>query len=71
MEKKIRTNNIKRIDLDAEKPFYFNCGGGIFRNGMTNLEIDGKIIRMAYWNNETKEREKIWGDFDMGTMVPI
>ena len=71
VEKKIKTNNIRRIHLGADDPFYFNCGGGIFSDGMTNLEIEGKIIRMAYWDNKTKERENIWGDFDMATKVPI
>lgn len=70
-ERKIDKLNIPRMLLDHENSLYFNSGAAIFLDGFTNIEIDGKIIRLFYWNNDSKTREQIWGDLDMSTEVPI
>ncbi len=34
--------------------FYYNSGAGLFRDAITNIEIDGDKIRMVYWFNKGK-----------------
>jgi predicted phosphodiesterase len=48
---------------------YFNSGGCIYYDGLTNLEIEGPIIRMAYWDNESNMREQIWDDKNMNDIL--
>ncbi len=37
--------------------FYFNTGGCLFKDAITNIEIDGDIIRLVYWTNADNRRE--------------
>ena len=57
------------VRLDPDSPYYFNSGGGIYRDGITNIEIDGNIIRLVYWRNKDEQREQIWGDEDMNKIL--
>ena len=46
-------------------PCYFNTGCGHFRNGITNIEIEGDKIRLIkWWRAESlpleKRREELW-----------
>jgi hypothetical protein len=42
-------------------PFYFNTGCGHFRDGITNIEIEGDKIRLIkWWRNKEHRREKLW-----------
>jgi len=35
-------------------PCYFNCGCGLFKDGMTTLEIENDIIRLVKWHRKPK-----------------
>jgi predicted phosphodiesterase len=52
----------KYTDLDPENSYYFNTGGGIYYDGITNIEIEGNIIRLVHWRNKDNQREQVWGD---------
>ena len=46
-------------------PCYFNTGCGHFRDGITNIEIEGDKIRLIKWHKDNslpleKRREKFW-----------
>jgi UDP-2,3-diacylglucosamine pyrophosphatase LpxH len=46
-------------------PCYFNTGCGHFRNGITNIEIEGDKIRLIKWQGDNslpleKRREELW-----------
>lgn len=55
---KIAGEKQKGREIDpAEKnrtplPCYFNCGCGLFKDGMTTLEIENDIIRLAKWHRK-------------------
>lgn len=40
--------------------YYFNAGGCLFRDGITNIEIDENTIRLVYWFNKDNQREILW-----------
>jgi predicted phosphodiesterase len=66
---------IKYTDLDPENSYYFNPGGGIYFEGITDIEIDGNIIRLVHWWNEHNQRwnkdhrEQVWGDEDIDKIL--
>ncbi|GAH53428.1 unnamed protein product, partial [marine sediment metagenome] len=46
-------------------PCYFNTGCGLYRKGLTNIEIEGDKIRLIKWHKANslpleKRREKLW-----------
>ena len=52
-----------------EAPNYFNSGGCIYYDGMTNIEIQGSKIRLVYWENKDNTRELIWDEMDMNKIL--
>ena len=40
--------------------YYFNSGGCLYLDGITNIEIEGIMIRLVYWNNFNDTREVLW-----------
>jgi len=40
--------------------YYFNSGSGIFKDAITNIEIEGDIIRLVYWFNGDNKCEVLW-----------
>jgi len=50
-------------------PYYFNSGGGLFGDGITNLEIEGSMLRLVYWPLKTREREQVWNDFELTSVI--
>lgn len=40
--------------------YYYNAGGCLFRDGITNIEIDEEMIRLVYWCNKDNKREMLW-----------
>lgn len=63
-KEKIRGRDINPIETDGEAlPFYFNSGSGLYREGITNIEIENGRIRLIKWHNDAslKERRiKLW-----------
>jgi len=53
----------------ALSPYYFNSGGGLYGDGITNLEIEGTKLRLVYWPRKTQEREQIWNDFELASII--
>lgn len=48
-------------------PCYFNTGCGHFRDGITNIEIEGDKIRLIKWQRDQslpleERREELWGE---------
>jgi UDP-2,3-diacylglucosamine pyrophosphatase LpxH len=48
-------------------PCYFNTGCGLYRKGITNIEIEGDKIRLIKWQSDNslpseKRRKKLWGE---------
>lgn len=71
LDHKMEVMNItprRLVNLDEDVPNYFNPGSGLYLDGMTNLEIEGNIIRLVYWGNQDMERENIWGDSDVSKL---
>lgn len=40
--------------------YYYNTGACLFSEGFTNIEINGDLIQLFYWNNFTDEGELLW-----------
>ena len=40
--------------------YFYNAGGCLFRDGITNIEIDEEMIRLVYWFNKDNQREMLW-----------
>jgi UDP-2,3-diacylglucosamine pyrophosphatase LpxH len=59
----------RKIELDENAPYYFNTGGGIYCDGITNIEISGSSIGMAFWGNEDKQRELVTEPRDMNNIL--
>ena len=60
---------MKYTDLDPENSYYFNSGAGIYFDGITNIEIEGNIIRLVHWRNKDNQREQVWGDEDIDKIL--
>jgi predicted phosphodiesterase len=60
---------IKYTELDPENSYYFNTGSGVYYDGITNIEIDGNIIRFVHWRNKDNQREQVWGDENIDTIL--
>jgi UDP-2,3-diacylglucosamine pyrophosphatase LpxH len=43
---------------------YFNTGGGLFKDAITNLEIDGDLIRLRHWNN-SEEKSMVFMELEL------
>lgn len=56
--------NYKRIvRRGMPLPCYFNTGCGHFRDGITNIEIEGDKIRLIkWWRNKEERREVLWDE---------
>ena len=57
-------------------PCYFNTGCGHFRNGITNIEIEGDKIRLIKWHNDDslaleQRREKLWKEESLSELRKI
>lgn len=55
-----RERKYNRITAKGKEPLpcYFNTGCGLFNNGITNIEIEGDIIRLIKW--EKNKRKVLW-----------
>jgi UDP-2,3-diacylglucosamine pyrophosphatase LpxH len=60
---------LRLVDIKLEPPNYFNAGGCIYYDGLTNIEIDGSKIRLIYWENKEIVREIIWNEMDMNAIL--
>ena len=61
INEKKRDRKYNRITAKGKEPLpcYFNTGCGLFKNGITNIEIEGDIIRLIKWEkNKRKELRK-------------
>jgi len=67
MQDKLTTMKTSVIKLTV--PGYFNSGGCIYHDGITNVEIDGTAIQLVYWNNKRERRETIWDGKDMNVII--
>jgi len=61
--------NINALEPDGKDPLpcYFNTGCGLYRHGLTNLEIEKDKIRLVKWRNDRSlalnhRRIKLWRD---------
>ena len=50
--------------VKLKSPYYFNSGSCIFKDGITNIEIDETRMRLIFWSNADMKKEQIWGDFE-------
>ena len=63
-----RRRDIDNLDENQEPiPCYFNTGSGLFRNGITCIELEPKKIRLVKWSNDktlpTSNRKiQFWND---------
>lgn len=63
---KRRKRDINPLQADGEPlPCYFNSGSGLYREGMTNIEIERDKIRLIKWHNDNslpfkKRRIQLW-----------
>jgi UDP-2,3-diacylglucosamine pyrophosphatase LpxH len=39
---------------ENDKPFYFNCGCGIYKRGITAIELDEKTINLVKWDKSRR-----------------
>jgi predicted phosphodiesterase len=60
---------MKKPFLKLKSPYYFNPGSGIFKDGITNIEIDETRMRLIFWSNKDLSKEQIWGYFDISNFV--
>lgn len=67
VEKK-RGRDINPVETAREPlPCYFNSGSGLYRKGITNIEIEKDKIRLIKWHNDASlslkdRRAKLWKD---------
>jgi len=64
-EKKMGRNYNRMSPKGKPLPCYFNTGCGLYRKGITNIEIEGDKIRLIKWQSDNslpieKRREKLW-----------
>lgn len=64
-----RREKTKKPFIKLRSPSYFNSGACLFSDGITNIEIDGTIIRLIHWSKRELVREQIWDDEDMNTIL--
>lgn len=63
---KRRGRDINPMEIDREPlPCYFNSGSGLYRKGITSIEIEKDKIRLIKWQNDTslsleKRRIALW-----------
>jgi UDP-2,3-diacylglucosamine pyrophosphatase LpxH len=52
---------IEPTDPDGEPlPCYFNCGCGLYTDGVTAIEIADGMIRLVKWDQDTKKEPKVY-----------
>jgi UDP-2,3-diacylglucosamine pyrophosphatase LpxH len=60
--------DIDPLERDEDPlPCYFNCGCGLYRSGITNIEIEQTKIRLIKWHNDEtlppdERRKQYWPD---------
>ena len=64
-EKRRGRKYIRMTTKGKPLPCYFNTGCGLFRKGLTNIEIEGDKIRLIKWHKDNslpleERREKLW-----------
>ena len=64
-EEKMLRNYNRVVRKGIPLPCYFNTGSGLYRKGITNIEIEGDKIRLIKWQRDKslpleKRREKLW-----------
>ena len=64
-----RRKKTKKPFIKLDSPSYFNSGACLFNDGITNIEIDGTVIRLMYWNNKDMVREQMWDDEDLNKIL--
>jgi len=57
-------------------PCYFNTGCGHFRNGITNIEIEGDKIRLIKWKRNKslpleERRKELWDEESLSELRKI
>lgn len=68
---KRRGRNINPLGTDGESlPCYFNSGSGLYRKGITNIEIENDKIRLIKWQNDSslslkKRRIALWKEVSL------
>jgi len=61
LDEKKKDRKYNKIPAKGKEPLpcYFNTGCGLFKKGITNIEIEGDIIRLIKWEkNKRKELRK-------------
>lgn len=48
---------------------YFNTGACLFKDVITNIEIDEDTIRLVYWHNKIHERQILWAGLDIPSIL--
>lgn len=66
-----RRKKTKKPFIKLKSPSYFNSGACLFSDGITNIEIDGTLIRLIHWSKRDLVREQIWEDEDMSGILNI
>jgi len=52
-EEEVKGRKITRTEERGKPlPCYFNCGCGLYPDGLTALEIEDDVIRLAKWHNK-------------------
>lgn len=66
-ESKDISNRIKSTGFSPPKSpkrslsrYYYNSGACLFRDGISNIEIEEDMIRLVYWFNGDDQREMLW-----------
>lgn len=60
LDERKKDRKYNRITAKEKEPLpcYFNTGCGLFKKGITNIEIEGDIIRLIKW--EKNKRKELW-----------
>ena len=70
-EERLKAREIASIERDGNpRPCYFNCGCGLYRDGITALEIENDQIRLVKWHKKPKKGQlfNVYDDGDGKTL---
>ena len=75
LHEKIRGRKYNRITTKREPlPCYFNTGCGLYRKGLTNIEIEGDKIRLIKWQSDDsllleQRRKELWEEESLSELM--
>jgi len=73
-EEKMLRNYNRVVKKGTPLPCYFNTGCGLYKKGITNIEIEGDKIRLIKWQNDNsltpeKRRKELWDEKSLSEIM--